>query len=492
MTVYFSLTMTVMTALILTSITSVKVSTGRMQAANAVDQALYSLFARYDRQLEEKYDLFFINAENGAGSPDIAAVVREIEDAAEYILNPEKDSFIPGNKGILNLAIEQGGLTGYTLATDAGGAPFAAQASDSVKNTAILKSISSLRDKVKGSETITSYGEEALKDTKDVSLPSLIRKSREAREEREARKRAAEEAGEPFTEEEPEIPEHFRNPLPVLDRLRRISILKAVVPEGREISKRAADTRSFVSSRHLSTGMGVIDTSNGTLKGADGLAFRAYIMGHYASFCEPSQNSQLAYQMEYILCGKKTDEKNLKETVKKLMLVREAANIACLYTDPGLSSTLSETALIIGTIMLIPEAAPLIKLLLAAGWSYAESLVDVRALLENKKIPYVKTGSTWQTDLAALAESRGNIAELTRDVPGGMTYEEFIAVLLLTAPSSKIVQRAMDMTESEIRGSGRPAFHLDSCIGAVSAEILVRSENRVTFPVEETMDYRQF
>ena len=78
-----------MTALICASIVSVKVSTGRMQSANAVDQALFSLFARYDRALEEKYNLFFIHAQGEQG-PDIAAVCREIEDAAEYILDPGK------------------------------------------------------------------------------------------------------------------------------------------------------------------------------------------------------------------------------------------------------------------------------------------------------------------------------------------------------------------------------------------------------------------
>lgn len=491
MTVFMSLIMTVMTALILTAVMSVKVSTGRMHSANALDQALYSLFARYDRQLEEDFDLFFINADRDGSGPDTAGVIREIEDAAEYILHPAKGSLPGTGKSYLTLAVESCGLTGYTLATDAGGAPFAAQAAESVKDTALLQGFSFLRDKVRSAKSTERFGEEALKETKDISLPALIRKSEEAKAEREARRKEAEENGEFYIEEVPDIPENFRNPLPVLEWLKHRSVLKTVVPPDRTISKRKANLKTFVSGRNLSSGMGVIDTTGGLSPVADGLAFRAYILGHYSSFLSPSEYSALGYQIEYILCGKKSDEKNLKSAVRKILLMREAANIACLYTDPGLSSSLSETSLIIGSLLLIPEAAPLIKLLLAAGWAYAESLTDVRALLEGKHVPYVKTGSSWQTDLSELTAARGDLSVLTKDVPGGMEYTEYLGVLLMTAPYSKLILRAMDMTESEIRGSGRPAFRLDSCIGAVSASIDIRSENRVTFKVEETMDYRQ-
>ena len=61
-TVYLALTLAVMVSLILASITSVKIRAGRMQAANAMDQAMYSLFAKYDRQLDETYALFFLDA----------------------------------------------------------------------------------------------------------------------------------------------------------------------------------------------------------------------------------------------------------------------------------------------------------------------------------------------------------------------------------------------------------------------------------------------
>ncbi len=485
MTIFFALAMTVMTALICASILSVKVSFGRMQAANAVDQALFSLFARYDRQLEEKYDLFFIDAGCG-GPPDIAAVCSEIEDAASYILDPGKGNLVPMGKPLLTLTIEQCVLDSYSLATDANGALFAAQAVQAVENTAALESISFLRDRVSGGEAAGELGREAVKEAESASYSSIMKQSGQAKREREEAIAAGDESAEAL----PEVPPGFRNPLPVLERLKRLSVMRIVVPPERTVSDGKADLGSFVSRRKTARGIGVIDTTKGTLRGAGGLAFKAYVRGHYSTYMSPSPNSALAYQTEYILYGKKSDEKNLKAVVGRLIALREAANIACIYTDPKMSSELSETALLIGLVLLIPEAEPLIKLLLAAGWAYAESLIDVRALLEGKRIPYVKTANGWQADLMNLAMNGGDISGLSKDAPGGMDYTDYLGVLLLAASPSKIVKRAMDMTESEIRGSGRPDFRLDSCIGAVGAKVSVRSENRVTFPVGEKMDYR--
>ena len=97
-TVYFSLILILMVSLIMWSITSVKVSAGRMQAANSVDQAMFSLFARFDRQLMKEYDLYFLDAGQNGNDADIGACVSMLEDAMEYILHPNKGFSLFGSK----------------------------------------------------------------------------------------------------------------------------------------------------------------------------------------------------------------------------------------------------------------------------------------------------------------------------------------------------------------------------------------------------------
>ena len=490
MTVYFSLVMTVMVSLIAASIVSVKVSAGRMQAANAVDQALFSLFARYDRQLEEKYDLFFVDAQGASGGPDIAAVNREIEDAAEYILDPDKGRELIGGKSLLNLSIEQCALSGYTLATDMRGAPFAAQAIDSIKGTAALQGISALKEIITAGESTVARGEAAKQAAEAVTYEGIEEQAESAREKREEEAEAAAAAGESYELTEPEVPADFVNPLPILIKIKRKALLKALVPSDPGYSRKKVSKSKLVSGRKLASGVGVIDTTSSSVSGANGAAFKAYIAAHYTCYSNPSENSALAYQMEYILYGNNSDEQNLKTVLKKLILLREAINIACLYTDIEMSASLSETALFIGMVLWIPEAEPLIKLLLAAVWAYAESMVDVRALMEGKRVPYIKTALEWQTDLQSLALHRTDLGAMTKDSADGLNYREYLTILLILTSDSNLVLRAMDMTESEIRGSGRPDFRLDACIGAVTTAVRIQSQKRVEFTVEETMNYR--
>ena len=56
------------------SIVSVKVQAGRSRVANSVDQAMFSLFAQYDRDLLSKYDVFFIDGAVGSGNMQIGSI----------------------------------------------------------------------------------------------------------------------------------------------------------------------------------------------------------------------------------------------------------------------------------------------------------------------------------------------------------------------------------------------------------------------------------
>lgn len=491
MTVYFSLVFLVMVSLICASIVSVKVSTGRMQAANAADQALFSLFARYDRQMMDRYDLFFIDAQNGAEGPDTAAVIREIRDAAEYVLNPGKDNFLLRKGTILNLRIEDLGLTGYTLATDAHGAAFAAQAVDSVRDTGAIQSISFLKNTIDSHQDVSEQGAELLENTGEITYADALEEANEEKERREEERRAAEEAGEVYVEPQlPAPPEDFQNPIPMLERLKKMALFALVVPSDRELSEKKADLSGFVSHRNLARGMGIIDTSTGSLGAMNKTAFVVYVYQHYNSFRNPSGNSALTYQIEYILEGKNSDRKNLKWVLLKLLGMREGYNIAALYRDSTLSDRLDTAAYFISLIFKVPKLKKVFKAVLAGLWAFVESAVDLKALLQGKKVPVLKSYDTWQLSIDNLSANIGNLDGITKDTEGGFTYEQYLCYLMLLTSEEKLILRAMDMAESELRGMGRESFRLDACIGAVSTEIKVRSENRVTYPVEMTMDYR--
>ncbi len=482
-TVYFVLMMCVLVSLILTSILSAKVSAGRMQAANSVDQALFSLFARYDRDLFEKYDLFFLNA-GSEGSADIASCITLLEDSMDYILKPNKGRSLLGAKNLLRLDRESSAVTSYTLATDAGGIPFEAEAVQAMKQTAVLDGITLLQEKLRQRESVEREGQQYVDHSKGSSYSDVEAASAEAQREKEE-----EEAGEmPEEESAVEVPEGFVNPLPALYRLYRKKVMDVVVPDKENISQKKVDLNQMVSHRNLNTGLGIVD-ARGCAAGADNLYYIAWVIGHFGSYAEPVQACGLSYQLEYLLKGKAKDKDNLSAVIGDLMRVRQAANMLCLYTDFEKSSELSTLSLIIGTVMFIPEAEPIIKLILAALWAYAESLADVRALLEGKKVAIVKSRETWQTDPEDLAISGGDLSRITVDAAGGTTYGEYLGTFILVMQRNTLTGRSMDMVESTIRGMGRENFRLDACISAMSVEMRIRSEKKVTFPVDASLCY---
>ena len=478
MSIYFSLMTAGMVSLICTSILSVKVSCGRMRAADSADQAMYSLFARYDRKLMQNYDLFFLDAGGAGGGPCVGAALAEVESAMDAVLDPGKDCPVLAGRSLLTLVRTGGYVCGYTLATDAGGAPFEAQAISAMKDTAGIEALSLLKERTGEAVSSAEAGESLLAESSSVSYQEIQECSEETRT-------AAEEEG---VEIITEVPEDFVNPLPALETLKRGSVMDLVLPDGRAVSGKAVDPASLVSGRDLQSGVGVIDASGGS--GGSSMYFKGWILAHFKDFTEPEEACGLTYQLEYLLAGKPGDRENLKSIITRLLLLREAANIACLYGDAQKSAELTEMAGLISIFLLIPEAEPLIKLLLAAGWAYAESLVDVRGLLEGKRVAAVKSAANWQTDLEGLAQSGGDISGLAEDMPGGLTYREYLAGMLMVTPGRKLLSRSMDLVESHMQGLGRPSFRLDSCICALSVEIQVRSENMVTFPVVKELSYQ--
>ena len=68
MTCTMCLLLLVLLSLLGACIRSSRVSAGRVQAVNAMDTAMYSLFAQYDRDLLKDYHLFFLDGGYGENS----------------------------------------------------------------------------------------------------------------------------------------------------------------------------------------------------------------------------------------------------------------------------------------------------------------------------------------------------------------------------------------------------------------------------------------
>ena len=124
-TLYLCLVLSILLSLIFAGLMSARLAAGRVVLASGLEQGLYSLFAGYDRELFDSYGLLFLDGGFGNEDLQLGQLLQEVEEAAEYVICPGEGLF--RQPDLLGMVLENGELTGYTLATDNGGAAFRRQ-----------------------------------------------------------------------------------------------------------------------------------------------------------------------------------------------------------------------------------------------------------------------------------------------------------------------------------------------------------------------------
>lgn len=448
MTIAMCMMLSVMLGILTAGIKLCREQYARVQAVNAVDTGLYSVFSEYERDLLEEYDLFFLDSGYGGGAIDAFRVVQQMENSMDLTLKT----------GIRGSRRENCSITGYRLASDNGGEAFCAQAAEAVRKHLGTDAVKRLK------EYLSNTGE-------------VIEQQQEQKE-----------AGVPPMPEEP-VPDDTsvseitpdNNPLEVIKRIRTMGILGLVLPDNAVISEKEADVSVFTSNRNLQKGMGSLGgRESGT---SDKLFLQAYAMNKLGTYREPVNPGALDYQVEYIVGGKGSDRENLKKTVNRMLLLREAANAAYLYTDPEKRAQSGTLAASLCTALLIPEGAFVVEKLLLLGWAYGESLLDVRQLMAGGKVPLVKNSASWQLALSDIGQIFSLLQDGQAKNTSGLDYNDYLQILLFTSSRNNLTFRCMDMIEQNIRlKPGKENFRIDSCMECLEMEtgFLSPSGNRWT------------
>ena len=272
------------------------------------------------------------------------------------------------------------------------------------------------------------------------------------------------------------------NPIPVIRRVRKMGLIDLVVPTERGISDAVTDKRTLTSGRTLQTGMLMdsgIQTDNSY---TSGILFGQYLLKKLGNYRKPAA-SGLNYQVEYILGGKNSDRENLKSVAAKLLLIRQGVNMAHLLADGGKRIQLETLSLAIASSFLVPPAAAVIEAALLVCWAFAESVLDVRELFAGGKIPLVKTSADWQISLSNLSSLMEGLDSMRKNNEHGLSYEDYLQVLILPVSKEKKVMRAMDMIEDAIRKKGRANFYMDSCVVALEAFAEIKANRKKEFQV---------
>lgn len=458
-TVYLCLILLVMLSLIFAGISSARSAARRVTLAAGTEEGLFSAFSQYDRTLSDTWGLYFLDASLGTDEPQYGKILKSIREDADYIIDPRREN--PVGKNLLGLETcpEQCALTGYVLATDCGGQPFARQACRQM------------------TQQLGTAALEALK--KRLSEESV--KAGEGKERRGRINSGT--AGELYDEShpegntvEPDSEIEVTNPGESVTSAKKRGILALTVPSSKHVSAGKADIRDFVSHRQLESGMAMVPT--GYSGDAEKILLLEYLMQNFSSFTDEEDGDGLRYQVEYAIGGKDTDEENLRAVVRKLLWFREGFNMIHIMSSPGKRAQCEATADLVAAAILLPAAAPAIAWTIELAWAYAESVMDVQELLDGGRIALFKDDASWQVSYSGLGSFLSGSERHSSS--NGLDYEEYLRLLLIAQSAQALTLSLMDLTEYVIREEERrESFRLDHCVEVLRVQMAARAGTTV-------------
>jgi len=175
-----------------------------------------------------------------------------------------------------------------------------------------------------------------------------------------------------------------------------------------------------------------------------------YIMTYFknAQSNIPNMDTFFNFEAEYILKGNYDDQKNKIYFRNDLLLLRNAINLATIYTNPQMREQVIAAATIIspGPVSLVTQ------ILIAETWALAEAENDVRLLEHGKKVPIQKTMDTWAIDIQSIIDGTES-GYIDTKTSNGIDYQGYLQIFLFFENKNLKLTRMMDLIQINIQGN---------------------------------------
>lgn len=460
-TLYLTLTLGVLLSLVFVLLETVRNGTMRTQIEGVMDVALFSSFGEYNRQLLDQYDLFFVDTSYGEGSPKIS----RMEEHVQYYMNENfenetMDGWL-GIRDLTDLSCDNVEFEEYIYASD--GQVLKQQIIDYVQSKNGIKTIETILKKfgILENGNYLSVNVEGKWNEAEETLNTLVEEKRRSMAE--------------YIEEE-DIPPGLDNPADYVKNVKKQGILGLALPTEKEVSPMVIHPEYYFSHRESRQGLGILQRKETMI---DELAGKYFLMEYFMEKCgtylSGKENSVLQYQIEYLLEGKSGDLENLETIVENILHIREGINFTYLISRQNMVAQADALATVVSALLFSPEIKEAVKATILFAWSYAESVKDIRILLDGNKLPLLKSDDTWNTPLSQLLMFT-NCLDQYRISSEGMTYEDYLRFFLSLESETELLYRFMDICEMDIRTTeGNEYFQMDGCVYAIKAKANISS-----------------
>ncbi|MGX8704775.1 MAG: DUF5702 domain-containing protein, partial [bacterium] len=432
---------------------------------NGTDQALFSLLARYDRQMLEDFDVFLLDGGIGTSELHPEKLSQWAAEDLSYVADPARGLRPLLANSLFDLSVSACDLTGYTLATDAGGRIFRDAALRFEKETAAISAAAAAVNWIQSLRNLTNTQEQAFAvvsaaaaggdfDEAANAAKKLSQKLSEAAAAAEQAQAAAnavnklaggsekpaferlsateataeetfvkevftgdsrmlvsaptgiwdeETAEEAFAGDSPPVPYGLTESVPFLNMIVSSPILSLTLTDAQSLSWRSVRAEALFSNRRHRQGLGVLEVPESGDSITDRFLYNEYLLSHLGNRKSPQKDAALFCPVEYLIAGSTEDAKNVEGVIHRILIFREGVNVVCLLKDPIKRSLVQSAGFALALAAGHPGLEKEFSVSLAAAWAYAESLVDIRGLFLGKRNCFLKDSAHWQVELTDLS-----------------------------------------------------------------------------------------
>ena len=441
-TIFMVLCLTMVMSLFFTMSEVVRYFCMKSTAHTIVAGAASSGLGDYNRLLYEKYGILGVDLGYGRSTPDEKKLLSRMTSYASEGGSPKKDGGIITYVNLCRMFPGDAKLSDVTLLTDYGGEAFMKEAATQAVYDIPAELLQKWEEAGHAAESVGStdydtggYTACALSGMDSmgmhISEPHIYVTGAKAGK----RTISADESGD---DESSRITE-------AVSVFKKRGVLYQVLGSDMVVSSGRITADQRVSKRPLNHGT----AEKKTLSMSEKLMYKLYLLDRLGCYTDEKSRAHVKYELEYVVSGNLTDEENLRSVVKKLLALREAENLAALYSDTARRAEAEEMAAAASAALLNPELEPAIALAIMSAWAYVESVLDVRLLLSGGRVPLIKDPSNWTSELMTLPEYL-NTDVKARDVSSGLDYKGYLFALLTITSEKKLGLRPMDLMEEEL------------------------------------------
>ena len=217
-------------------------------------------------------------------------------------------------------------------------------------------------------------------------------------------------------------------------------------PEGDECIRKGGYIERIAVQTKTAKGRGTFKTLEEKSKTMSKLYFTSYLLEKFSAADKPDEKKKLSYELEYVIGGKESDRENLDIVVTKLVGMRFPANYGFLLSDSVKKAEAETMAAALAGVIALPALIGVIKQAILLAWAFGESIIDVRSLLEGGKVELIKNQENWKLQLSSLLEIGKEDIDVQKD-ERGLSYREYLRMLLFLQKEEECTMRSLDIVE---------------------------------------------